>query len=117
MAGKLVQAIPMLASTSIAASVAFYREKLGFAAVYEDEGTAVIQRDSVKLHLWRCDDSTIPADDACRMQVENFDALFEHCRAKSIVHPNGPLTLKPWGLREFTILEPSGAAITFFEQP
>lgn len=58
------------------------------------------------LHLWLCDDSQLPANDACRVQVEDIVALFEHCRAKSIVQPNGPLTLKPWSLREFTILEP-----------
>lgn len=98
MAGKLIQAVPMLGTTDIAASVAFYRAKLDFSPVYRDDDTAVIKRDRVTLHLWRCDDPDNPANDACRMAVECIDALFEHCRKESIVHPNGSLARQAVGI-------------------
>jgi catechol 2,3-dioxygenase-like lactoylglutathione lyase family enzyme len=104
----------MLAVADIAAGVAFYG-RLGFAEQYRDDDTAVLVRDAVTLHLWRCADRVIADNTACRMQVAGIDALYAECRAAGAVHPNGPLRLQPWGLREFTVLDPQGGAITFFE--
>ena len=33
--------------------------------------------------------------------------------AAGIVHPNGALADKPWGTREFAILDPDGNLLTF----
>ena len=117
MTSRLLSAVPLLAVADIDRGVAFWRDNLRFDAVYVDGDTAVLKRDDVSLHLWRCADRTIAQNTACRMQVDGIDQLYAHCRARDIVHPNGALALKPWGLREFTAIDPQGGAITFFEQP
>ena len=117
MAARLTDAVPLLAVADIDRGVAFYREHLDFECVYADDDTAVLARDDVTLHLWRCADRVIAENTACRMQVEDIDEWYAHCRLQGVVHPNGPLALKPWGLREFTVLDPQGGAITFFERP
>ena len=32
-----------------------------------------------------------------------------------MIHPNGPLATKPWGQREFSLLDPDGNLLTFGE--
>jgi catechol 2,3-dioxygenase-like lactoylglutathione lyase family enzyme len=34
-----------------------------------------------------------------------------------MVHPNATLEDKPWGTREFAVLDPDGNLITFYEVP
>jgi hypothetical protein len=43
--------------------------------------------------------------------------LFEAFSAERIIHPNGHLGLKPWGVKEFSILDTDGNLVTFEEDP
>ena len=112
---RLLAAIPILAVADIAAGVAFYA-RIGFAPDYESADYAVLLRDDVSLHLWRCGDRKIADNTACRMRVQGIDALFAECQTQGIVHPNGPLRATDWGTRELTVLDPQGGAITFAEE-
>lgn len=40
-------------------------------------------------------DPRIPKETGCRITVEGVDDLFETYSAKSVIHPNGRLELKP----------------------
>jgi catechol 2,3-dioxygenase-like lactoylglutathione lyase family enzyme len=111
---QLKTAIPKLASLNIERSVDFF-EKLGFSKVASYPNYAVVRRDSVEIHFWLCNDSRIPGETGCRINVEGIDALFKDYSAKNIVHPKDPLSLKPWGLREFSIVDVDGNLVTFAE--
>jgi hypothetical protein len=41
------------------------------------------------------------------VQVDGIAALYEHCQARQVVHPDGGLREQPWGTREFIILDPT----------
>jgi hypothetical protein len=112
---QFITAIPKLASLNIERSVAFFL-RLGFtqSAVYPDYG--IVQRDEVQLHFWRCEDANIPKATGCRVNVIGIDALFEAFNVQGVIHPNDPLSTKPWGMREFSILDPDGNLVTFAEQ-
>src|SRR5262249_49667709 len=99
----------------VARAVRFYTENLGFTIVFEDAESAEVERDTVKVHFWKCDDPRIAQNTACRIEVSHAEALFEHAKLRGIVHPHGPLERKPWGSLEFTILDPEGGAVTFVE--
>jgi uncharacterized glyoxalase superfamily protein PhnB len=45
-----------------------------------------------------------------------IDELFHELDAQGVVHPNAPLQNKPWGSREFGILDEDGNLITFAER-
>jgi uncharacterized glyoxalase superfamily protein PhnB len=109
-------AIPKHAARDIAKAVEFYVQKLGFRKVFLYDGGAVIMRDAVEIHLWQCDDKYIAENTACRVNVEGIEALYEEMRAQGAVHPNGRLETKPWGLKEFTVLDLDGNGITFAER-
>ena len=109
-----ISAIPKLASMDIQRSIAFY-EKLGFtqSAHYPDYG--IVEQDDVQIHFWLCTDPALPKATGCRINVSGIDELFATYSKLGVIHPNDPLTLKPWGLREFSILDVDGNLVTFAE--
>lgn len=115
MSALFKSAVPKLASADIGRSIAFYRQ-LGFSHAAEYPGYGIVEHDGVELHFWFCTDPRIAQATGCRINVEGIALLFEECSALGIVHPNDPLADKPWGLREFSILDPDGNLVTFSEQ-
>lgn len=112
MPSRLTAAIPKLASLDIERSVAFL-ERLGFTRRHADGDYGIVERDGVQLHFWLCSDPRIPQETGCRITVEGIDDLFETFSAASVIHPNGRLEMKPWGVREFSILDVDGNLVTF----
>lgn len=108
----LKTAIPKLASLDIGRSVSFF-EMLGFAPVLVLPTLAMVSRDGIELHLWLTQDPAIPKASGCRVQAEAIDALYQEYLALGVVHPDDPLSDKPWGLREFSILDGDGNILTF----
>jgi uncharacterized glyoxalase superfamily protein PhnB len=47
--------------------------------------------------------------------VEGVEELYKTFRPLGIVHGNAPLTDQPWGDRDFSILDPDGNLVTFFQ--
>ena len=114
----MLSAVPIIPGRDLPATTAWYRDNLGFTVrrVYDDR-YAVIERDDVELHFWG--PSGIEPEDSmtmCRVRVSEIDALYETCRASGIVHPNAPLTRKPWGTNEFAVSDCDGNLVTFFER-
>ena len=125
--------VPALPSADVARSAAFYRDRLGFEVVHEEDGFAVLRRDAARIHLWGSTDeswretldaarpvrsgaeSFIAGTASCRIAVDGIDELYERCTAEGIVHPNGVLADQWWGERDFTILDPDGNAVAFFQ--
>jgi catechol 2,3-dioxygenase-like lactoylglutathione lyase family enzyme len=109
----------------------FWQDRLGFNIGHEDDGYAVLIRDGIEIHLWAARDETwrdrpdrplvtgaesfLAGTASARVLVREIDALFEEMRAAGVLHPNGPLGNKPYGLREFAILDLDGNLLTFFE--
>lgn len=109
----LHRAVPVLASLDIEATQRFYKEKMGFTAVARYPDYGIVARDDVQIHFWLTNDTDIPKATSCRVDVIDVDALYEEMSASGVVHPNGPLTDQPWGLREFAVLDADGNMIKF----
>ena len=57
----LQRAVPVLASLDIGKTISFYKEKMGFTKIsWKDENYAVIGRDTVEIHFWKCDNKIYP---------------------------------------------------------
>ena len=113
---RFLSTVPILASLDITRSVAFFCEKLGFTKLFLEQGVYdVVGRGEVSIHFWACSDKRIAEQTGCRVRVEGIDRLYDDCLALGIVHPNEPLESKPWGSREFAILDPDGNCVTFNE--
>lgn len=113
----LLKGIPVLASLNIKKTVDFYKTKLGFNKVgYLDDNYAIIARDKFVLHFWKCNDKIHPENTSCYVDVKNIDDLYEELREFNVIHPNGKLEDKPYGMREFAILDDDENLIKFGQE-
>lgn len=113
---KFISSIPVLASLDIERSAEFYVSRLGFNRVHVVQGQyGIVCNGPVEIHFWACTDRRIAEATGCRVQVQAIEALHAHCENQAMVHPNAPLASKPWGTKEFAILDPDGNLVTFYE--
>ena len=48
------------------------------------------------------------------IRTDDIDRLYQSFQENSVaIHPNGQLETKPWGQREFSILDPDSNLLTF----
>ncbi len=106
--------IPVLPALNIKETLAFYERHLGFTQVHIEEQYGIIQRDTIHLHFWLCQDKKICEASGCRIRVDGVDELYRNID-ETIIHPNAKLDSKPWGAKEFGILDLNGNIITFAE--
>ncbi|MGA7935257.1 MAG: VOC family protein [Kovacikia sp.] len=114
---KFLSAVPVLPAPDIAETLAFYTQKLGFAIDFQSEDYAGFSRGAVQIHVWQCGDRSIAENSSCRINIRGIEQLYQECQTQNIVHPKGALVAKPWGLREFTVLDLNGNCLTFAELP
>lgn len=114
---KFLSAIPVLPAVDIAAAVTFYEQKLGFTTDFQSDDYAGLRRGGVQLHLCLTSDRQVAKNTSCRINVSGIDALYGEYQAQNLIHPNGAIDTKIWGLREFAILDLDGNCLTFAEDP
>lgn len=107
--------IPVMPALNISRSIIFYEQQLGFAKKFEFNDYAGLTRGGIEIHLWLCENPKIPENTSCRINVSNIEELYQEYQQVNVIHPNGKLEQKPWGLKEFIILEVNGNAIHFAE--
>lgn len=112
---QLIRVAPTLATYHIDRILMFYQTQLGFQLDFRYDGYAAVSRLGVQIHFWQCDDQTIVESNGCYVYVENIAPLYEEYQARGIIHPNGALAIKPWGVNEFVVLTPDQNLIKFGE--
>ena len=112
---EILSARPNFYVKDIEASVAFYRDVLGFetkAMMGEPPNFALLQAGGAELALIQLD---TPAVSGCYVYVTGVEALHDHCVARGVT-VTYPLTLEPWGLLNFVVADPDGHQIAIGEQ-
>jgi catechol 2,3-dioxygenase-like lactoylglutathione lyase family enzyme len=132
---RLGQTIPALPVRDTAASVDFYRDRLGFDVLHHDRGFAVLARDDAVLHLWEASDeswregidparpvcsgaeSFIAGTASCRIVVEGVDELYEELKVKDVLHKvsKDGVDDTDFGTREFATVDRDNNLVTFFQ--
>jgi catechol 2,3-dioxygenase-like lactoylglutathione lyase family enzyme len=130
--GRTIPALPVRDAT---AASAFYRDRLGFRVLHQDEAFVVLERDGAQVHLWQADDETwrergsserpvqsgaesfIAGTASCRIEVNGVDELYDELRAGRVLHPvsEDGVSDTDFGSREFATLDGDGNLISFFE--
>ena len=132
---SLSQTIPAMPMRDVSAGVGFYRDRLGFDVVHQDQGFAVLRRDEAVVHLWEASDeswnerdmletpvrsgaeSFIAGTASFRVLVDGVDELFEELRQRDVLHPvsRDGADDTDFGTREFATLDLDGNLVTFFQ--
>ena len=118
MASTFHSIAPLVPAADVEQGIRFYRDKLGFTLLYRDAEPAklaVIARDGVEMNLFDSQDKHLADWTSLRIKVDQIDELYAQCEAHGIVHPNGKLSARPWGVREFSVIDLSGVCLAFYQ--
>lgn len=108
---------PKLPMRNKATTRDFYLNKLNsqeFGSADYD-GYLMVQKDSIQIHFFEFT-SLDPKENYGQVYIrtDKIDELYRRFLDKKVdIHPNGALQNKPWGQREFSILDPDNNLLTF----
>ncbi|MBS1496965.1 MAG: VOC family protein [Bacteroidetes bacterium] len=110
---------PKLPMRNKAATAKFYTEKLGFTIFGSADyaGYLMLQKDEIQIHFFEFS-TLIPKENYGQVYIRatQIDDLYQNlCEKKANIHPNGALTVHPWGQKEFSVLDPDNNLLTFGE--
>lgn len=94
----------------------FYINKLGFEQCGGDyDGYLMVEKDNIQIHFFEFTE-LYPEENYGQVYIRtnDIDALYQSFQANQVsIHPNGNLQTKPWGQKEFSILDPDNNLLTF----
>ncbi len=95
----------------------YYINKLGFkqfgSADYD--GYLMLEKDQIQIHFFEFKELD-PKENYGQVYIrtDNIDVFYQSLvDSNTTIHPNGPLETKPWGQREFSVLDPDSNLLTF----
>jgi len=95
----------------------FYINKLGFREYGSSDydGYLMVQKDKIQIHFFEFKDLN-PKENYGQVYVrtDEIDQLYQSMLdGKLSIHPAGHLQTKPWGQKEFAMLDPDNNLLTF----
>ena len=108
---------PKLPMRSIAATREFYINKLGFQKLgsIDFDAYLMVQKDAVEIHFFEFKDLD-PKENYGQVYIrtDDIDSLYQQMLDNNLsIHPAGHLHTKPWGQKEFAMLDPDNNLLTF----
>jgi uncharacterized glyoxalase superfamily protein PhnB len=107
--------VPLITVEDLAASVAFFVDRLGFCKVFQSDGYVSLRHPQGDLQLAFL--RPLPDEQPFRghgltygLEVDDVDAEYERIRLQG-VDTDGPPRDNPWGDRSFTVVDPNGIAL------
>jgi predicted enzyme related to lactoylglutathione lyase len=112
---KLTRIAPELPTPDLQASIAYYEQQLGFQLTTHlpDQGYAIVERDGIAIHLF-CDELKQHSPVGIHIFTPDIESLFAELE-RSGTHFSQPILRKPWGNRDFRVIDSSGNEIKFTE--
>ena len=98
----------------------YYIAMLGFEDIGAEDydGYLMVAKDQIEIHFFE-----FKALDPLKnygqvyIRTDAIDALYQSYLDRSIsIHPNGSLNTKPWGQKEFSLLDPDNNLLTFGQE-
>ena len=113
----LTDIIPILPMRSKAATREFYLTQLGFNDIgrADFEGYLLVKKDNVEIHFFEFK-GLDPKENYGQVYIRtnDIDALYQSMLDNNnSIHPSGHLQTKPWGQKEFAMLDPDNNLLTF----
>ncbi|HEV7348770.1 VOC family protein [Telluribacter sp.] len=108
---------PKLPMRDKSATKEFYLNKLGFRSVgaTDYDGYLIIGKDNIQIHFFEFK-SLDPKENYGQVYIRTNDIekLYQSLLDNKVpIHPNGALQSKPWGQKEYALLDPDNNLLTF----
>ncbi|UFK97146.1 bleomycin resistance protein [Kaistella faecalis] len=95
----------------------YYMNILGFQNVgmTDYEGYLMLKKDEVEIHFFEFKELDIKENyGQIYLRTNNIEELYDELLKQNVqIHPNAPLQIKPWGQKEFSLLDPDCNLLTF----
>ena len=110
----LTQIHPKLPMRDKSLTIAYYQQ-LGFSIIADYGDYLIIQKDAIEIHFFAFAELDPLANyGQVYIRTIDIDQLYKSFQDnKVVIHPNAPLTEKPWGQKEFALLDPDHNLLTF----
>ena len=96
-----------------------YYQKLGLELVADHGDYLITKYQDLEIHFFSFK-TLIPekSDFMIYLRIENeIENFYQKFQDQGIeIHPNGKLETKPWQMKEFSLIDPSGTLLTFGEK-
>ena len=97
----------------------YYINKLGFKTIgdVDYDSYLMIKKDHIQIHFFEFKELD-PKQNYGQIYIRTntIDDLYQSMLDNNIdIHPNGSLVTKPWGIKEFSLLDPDHNLLTFGE--
>lgn len=95
----------------------YYLNQLGFAKYgsADYDGYLMVEKDNIQIHFFEFKDLN-PNENYGQVYIrtDDIDTLYQILLDRGVaIHPNGKLEVKPWGQKEFALLDPDNNLLTF----
>lgn len=115
----LLNIIPKLPMRNKMLTKDFYLNNLGFQLFGDTDFDSylMIFKDNIEIHFFEFKD-LIPTenDGQVYIRTQNIETFYQSLLNNNVpIHPNGALENKPWGQKEFSLLDPDNNLLTFGE--
>jgi hypothetical protein len=95
----------------------YYLKQLNFEEIgrADFDGYLMVQKDNIQIHFFEFK-ALNPKENYGQVYIRtnHIDQLYQSFLDKKIsIHPNGQLQIKPWGQKEFALLDPDHNLLTF----
>jgi uncharacterized glyoxalase superfamily protein PhnB len=95
----------------------FYINKLGFnqQGTVDYDGYLMLEKDQIEIHFFEFKELD-PKENYGQVYIrtDDIERFYQTLLdSKTTIHPNGPLEMKPWGQKEFAVLDPDNNLLTF----
>jgi hypothetical protein len=113
----LIAISPKLPMRDKAITRNYYLNKLGFEEFgsADFDGYLMLKKDNIEIHFFEFKELDIKENDGqVYIRTDDIDNLYQSLLDNKIsIHPKGHIQTKPWGQREFALLDPDNNLLTF----
>jgi uncharacterized glyoxalase superfamily protein PhnB len=113
----ITNAVPKLPFIEKQETVDYY-VRLGFSLQSDYGDYVIMKRDNAELHFFSYPElEPTKSDFMIYLRVDqDIEEMYRQFQdVDTAIHPNGELEEKPWGQKEFAMLDPNGTLLTFGE--
>lgn len=112
--------VPKIFYDRMEQGLSLFVDGLGFKLMHQDATLAVVVRDGAKAYIVQSPEYAAKDRPELTVDTDDVDAIYREIskRAPHLLHPNGrTVTLKPWGAREFAVLDSTTVCVIFRQWP
>lgn len=99
----------------IALTKEYYLNQLGFEELGDYGDYLMVGKDKIEIHFFLFK-GLDPTENYGQVYIRTYkiEEFYQGLVDRKVaIHPNGPLATKPWGQKEFSLLDPDNNLLTF----